>query len=193
MGKAFAHKREKKNDNLPTPYSMTKQLLEQELFYGNGQTILEPARGEGAIEKIIKKYFGEENLWSYDINDKYEPQDFMDEKIDYDYVITNPPWSLWNQFVEKSKQVATERFALLGDIDFLSGKARFENNLYQDGKYNLKEIHMFVRKCDLRGELREDGRYPAGMIHYAWYIFENGYTGKPTFNWINNQKYILSK
>lgn len=45
-------------------------------------------------------------------------------------------------------------------------------------------------------ELREDGRYPAGMYYYVWLIWEkmpNVRFAHPNFRWINNQKYILSK
>jgi hypothetical protein len=189
MGKACAHKSNRINDNLPTPYSMTEQLMENEKF-DYDKSLLEPCCGEGAVLKILKNY--KIDFDCYDING-HIGSNFLYEKSKYNYIITNPPFSLWDNFVEKAKTVATEKFAFLGDMDFLTGIKRFNNKLYFDSKYGLARVYEFVRKCDLRHELRKDGRYPAGMQHYGWYIFEKGwdkdyYIGK----WINNHEYILS-
>lgn len=183
MGKAWSHRINKANDNLSTPYSMTKQLLENERFDYN-KKFLDPACGKYAIVKVLPVDY----IDAYDIE-----FDFFNETDKYDYIITNPPWSEWDKFIEKAKEIAIEKFAMLGDADFLTGIGRYENKLYFDGEYNLSIIHEFVRKADLRHELRDDGKYPAGCIHFAWYIFENGYTGEPTFRWINNNPYILRK
>ena len=28
-------------------------------------------------------------------------------------------------------------------------------------------------------------KYPSGAIAYAWFVWEKGYKGKPTIDWIN--------
>ncbi len=197
IGKPYVHRREKKNDNLPTPYSMTEQLLENEKF-DYRKEIYECACGKNAIVKVLKNYFDDNKIFADDIKyccGKDNPHDFLlNKKYTYDYIITNPPWSLWDEFIIKAKQIAIEKFAFLGDMDFLTGIDRYKNKLYFDGEYGLARVYGFVRKCDLRGELREDGKYPAGCICYGWYVFEKGwdknyYIGK----WINNQRYILKK
>jgi len=43
----------KKSDFYETPYSITQQLLDNEIF--EYQTILEPACGNGAISKVLEK------------------------------------------------------------------------------------------------------------------------------------------
>ena len=45
----------------------------------------------------------------------------------------------------------------------------------------------------LGDELREDGKYRTGMMVYAWYVWENGYGGLPTIDWIDNNDDVLSK
>ena len=45
----------------------------------------------------------------------------------------------------------------------------------------------------LGDELREDGKYRTGMMVYAWYVWENGYSGLPMIDWIDNNDDVLSK
>ncbi len=190
IGKPYVHRREKKNDNLPTPYSMTSLLLANEDFDFSFRDCLEPACGNQlAIVNVLSHFFDQDSLIYYD-----KDFDFFTENVKYDYIITNPPWSLWDDFIIKAKEVATEKFAFLGDMDFLTGIDRYKNKLYFDGEYGLARVYGFVRKCDLRRELREDGKYPAGCICYGWYIFEKGWSQNYYIGrWIDNQKYILKK
>ena len=59
--------------------------------------------------------------------------------------------------------------------------------------YKLKTVYVFTRYPMLGDKLRKDGKYKTGMMVYAWYIFENSYTGKPTIEWIDNNADVLSK
>ena len=200
MGKDF-FSRKSKNDDFETPYSITHQLLENEKFF-YGKTVDEPACGNNSIVRILKKAFNPCNVFSSDIN---KGKDFLKQpsRIKPDYIITNPPYSLWDEFVKKAKEVAKEKFAFLGRIEFLTGIARYNDRLYSDPEYPLTRILLFVRKVNLSftedySALRKDGKYPAGMYHYAWFIFEkqknmlNGFN-EPIIKMINNQKYILRK
>lgn len=206
MGKDF-FSRKSKSDFFETPYSMTEQLLESEKF-DYGKEVLEPACGDFVISNILKNYFFKVGAYDIKYNIKNFDTNFFIETAQYDYIITNPPFSLWDEFVQKAKNVATEKFAFLGRLEFLTGISRFKNNLYTDPEYPLTKVYIFVRKVNLSYNekypcLREDGKYPAGMYHYAWLIFEkapenkdypnyNWYANYPIFRWINNQKYILS-
>jgi hypothetical protein len=199
-GKDF-FSRKSKSDDFETPYSMTQQLFENEIF--DDRPVLEPACGNGAISKILEKKFS--TVISSDVERCFITSDFYD----YKYIITNPPFSLWDDFVEKAKAVATEKFAFLGRIEFLTGLKRFNENVYYDPEYPLTKIYLFVRKVNLSftdqyPALREDGKYPCGMFHYAWFIFENfkKYNQitkdimtniRPTIKMINNNPYILRK
>ena len=42
-------------------------------------------------------------------------------------------------------------------------------------------------------KLRDDGKYHTGMMVYAWYVFENMYSGKPCISWIDNNDDVISK
>lgn len=206
MGKDF-FSRKVNSDFFETPYSMTEQLLENEKFDYN-KTVLEPASGKLAIFNVLSdKGFlpihGDIKN-GFDFLKKENITEF--ENKPFDYIITNPPYSLWDQFVQKAKQIAIEKFAFLGRLEFLTGIKRFNEGLYFDPNYPLTKVYIFVRKVNLTFtndylELREDGKYPAGMYHYAWFIFESKYYFERNFlppkytiiKWINNQKYILHK
>lgn len=207
MGKDFTSA--KGDDNVFTPYSMTEQFLELENFHRHWQ-ILEPACGE--MEAIINildknKFF---NLTWYDIQES-ENLDFIYEDQKYDAIITNPPYSQLNKFIAKAKQIAKIKFAFLCKITHLGSVKRFNEKIFFDPEYPLTKIYMFVRQANLRfntkynpeyKELREDGKYPAGMYYYCWLVWEkqeniwvqndinNGFNNIQ-FDWIDNNQYIL--
>jgi len=167
----------KKSDFYQTPYSMTWQLLEREMFAG---TILEPACGDMAISKWLN------NPTNYDIE-----VDFLKEKKNYDNVITNPPFSLSFEFITKAKEVARNKIALLLPLSYLHGKKRFDN-IYQDKTFPLARIYVFTRYPMLGDDLREDGFYRTGMMVYAWFIWDKEWSGEPAIRWIDNNKYVLN-
>jgi hypothetical protein len=176
--------RRKKSDFYETPYSITNHLLQVEDF-DKSLAVCEPACGAGAISNILKKHWN--NVEAYDIE-----RDFLLETGQYDYIITNPPFSLANKFIQKAKEVATKKFAFLLPLSYLHGKKRYDD-IYMEKKYGLKKVYVLTRYPMLGESLRKDGKYNTGMMVYAWYIFENHYDGAPTIDWIDNNADVLSK
>lgn len=179
-----------KDDAYSTHYSMTQQLFENYNGFDFDKSILEPAAGKLAMVKILQKYF--KHVRFSDIQNGN--MDFLiDDYFFCDYIITNPPFKLSTEFILRSMEVAKEKFALLMKIDFLTSSIRYEKiySKQSTSKFGLKYVKVFVRKPDLRAEIREDGKYPTGIDGFAWYIWEKGYNKKPMFSWINNQKYIV--
>ncbi len=172
----------KKSDFYETPYSMTEHLIRNEMF-DSGLSVCEPACGDGAIVKVLKDCFSGE-ITSYDAD-----VDFLTETKQYNYIITNPPFSLALEFVNKAKTVATDKFALLLPLSYLHGKRRHDE-VYSDRSYGLKHVYVFTRYPLLGEPLREDGKYKTGMMVYAWYVFENGYGNDPMIKWIDNNNDI---
>jgi hypothetical protein len=181
---------------------MTEQLLEHEKF-DYSKSFLEPACGkcdctyyEGAIVKVLKKYIGDIDY--FDIN---EGRDFFFENnIEYDYIITNPPFSKAFEFIQKSKEIAKEKFAMLLPLSYLHGQKRYEGQIFTDPDYPLTKIYVFTRYPLLEENIREDGKYKTGMMVYAWFIWEklslyqqNDRGEIPVIKWIDNNKYVLSK
>jgi 23S rRNA A1618 N6-methylase RlmF len=87
---------------------------------------------------------------------------FLLQTETYDYVITNPPFSLAYEFVQKAKQLATKKFAFLLPLSYLHGKSRYDG-IYMDKQYGLKKVYVFTRYPMLGNPLREDGKYNTGI------------------------------
>jgi hypothetical protein len=176
----------KKSDFYETPYTLTRKFLDVEYFNKNS-TVCEPACGGGAISKVLNEYWEDDKITAYD-----KETNFLWDFNDYDYVITNPPFSLAFEFIQKAKQLAKSKFALLLPLSYLHGKKRFDE-IYSDRDYGLEKVYVFTRYPMLGEPLREDGKYNTGMMVYAWYVWTNGYSGQPTIDWLDNNEDVLSK
>lgn len=176
----------RESDFYETPYSITTHLLNNEKF-DFSLRVCEPACGAGAITKVLSTKWTPDLITSYDIE-----KNFLTETLTYEYIITNPPFSLAQEFIQKSKSVATKKFAMLLPLSYLHGKKRYDQ-IYMDKNYGLKKIYVFTRYPMLGEPLREDGKYNTGMMVYAWYIFENNFSDSPTISWIDNNDDVLSK
>ena len=174
-------KKGKKSDFYETPYSLTRKFLEVEEF-DKSLSVCEPACGGGAITKVLEEYWDKDLvranfLWDYD---------------EYDNIITNPPFSLAFEFIQKAKQLARKKFAFLLPLSYLHGKKRYDH-IYSDSAYGLKKVYVFTRYPMLGEELREDGKYNTGMMVYAWFVWERGHSDQPMIEWIDNNEDVLSK
>jgi hypothetical protein len=173
----FAHDGNRaSNDYYPTPASAVEALLKVEQFTGN---IWECACGDGAISKVLEEHGFP--VISTDLIDRGYGQgghDFLTSELMADNVITNPPFTLAEKFVELSLQRTTGKVAILGKLQFLEGakrKVMFENTPF-------KCCHVFSKRLSLtrNGEKMKN----SGMIAFAWFVWEHGYTGAPTIGWI---------
>jgi hypothetical protein len=134
-------------DFYETPAWATEALLEMERFEGE---ILEPACGAGAISRVLEAYGY--RVESSDIQD--EPYiygargvDFLTEEylVPCNNLITNPPYSLAQQFAEKALKVIRCKIALLLRINFLEGKKRYE--FFK--RTPLKSVNMFSSRVTM--------------------------------------------
>jgi len=207
IGKNFSCNQKKskrnKSDFYQTPPSMINQLLDFNDFNYN-KKVLEPACGNLSIVKELKKRFNPKNMTYFDI----KPINIIDcvdiEGVnfltisnnvfnDIDYIITNPPYSLAFEFIQHSKKIAREKFAMLLPLNYLHGKKRYDK-IWQDNKFPLEKIYVFVRYPLLTEEVRDDGKYNTGMMVYAWFVWNKliaNQNKKPEINWIDNDKFVL--
>lgn len=180
VGKNFSANntgKRKKSDFYETPYSLTWLLLQNERLEGS---ILEPACGNGAISKIVGGVAYDKEI------------DFFREHGKYDVVITNPPYSLAQDFILKAKQVANKKIVFLLPLSYLHGKRRFDE-IWTDMNFPLARVYVFTRYPLLGEKLRKDGKHNTGMMVYAWYVWEKSYIGSPVIKWLDNNNYIISK
>lgn len=188
MGKNFSCNnvgQRRKGDFYQTPFSLTEQFLNKEVFDIN-KSILEPCCGKNAIVKVLKK-FAFQKITSYDIS---KGIDFLEEKRKFNYIITNPPYSLAFEFIIKAREIVKDKFAFLLPLAYLHGKKRFDL-IYSDPYFKLKKVYVFTRYPLLSEKIRKDGKYNTGMMVYAWFVFDKMYIGKPMIDWIDNNDFVV--
>ena len=168
-----------RDDFYPTPPKATKALLSVESFEGG---IWEPACGDGAISKVLEE--AGYSVLSTDLVDRGYGQGGIDFLLDYqtaaDNIVTNPPFKFAEQFVRHALGRSRRKVAILDRLAWLEGKAR--KRLYAESP--IARVWVFSERVPmLRGgdQMMAGG---GGMIAFAWYVWEHGYTGKPTLGWL---------
>ncbi|MDX9739542.1 MAG: class I SAM-dependent methyltransferase [Candidatus Dojkabacteria bacterium] len=166
-------------DFYATPEIATEKLLEVEHFEG---LILEPACGMGHISKILEKKY---SVKSFDIENRGygDKQDFLLYNEFADNVVTNPPFSLFQEFAEHSLEITNSKVCLFGKLQALEGQKR---SVFLETS-PLKTVYVFRKRINpMRDgkETDEKGKRWASTMAFAWYVWEKGYEGKPTIEWI---------
>jgi hypothetical protein len=163
---------------LPPPHA-TEALLRVEKFEG---TIWEPACGEGAMSKVLQAH-GYDVISTDLVNRGYGqyPIDFlMEYKKTAQNIVTNPPFKLAIPFVEKSLSLTTGKVAMLLKLTFLETQKR--RKLFDSTP--IARVYIFSERVTMQRGRQTTVDDTGGMIAYAWYVWEHGYTGKPTLDWI---------
>lgn len=174
------------DDFYATPTEATEALFSVETFVGN---VWEPACGNGMMSEVIKQY--NEVISSDLVNRGYGKVgiDFLktnnrDAGYDiYDNIITNPPFSLFQEFAEKALYEANEKVALFGKLQALEGQKRAT---FLE-KSPLKTVYIFKKRINpLRNgsPVDENGKPWASTMAFAWFVWEKGHIGKPQIAWI---------
>lgn len=169
-----------KFDYYTTPKLAVEELLKLEKF---SPIIWEPACGELAISNILEE-FGYK-VRSSDIIDRAnnEVLDFLstEEKWEHD-IITNPPFSMSTEFVEKALSIMEEgsKLAFFLRIQFLESVKR--RKLFEVSPPK----RIWVASRNLRCAKNGDWKNASGNAStYIWAIWEKGFKGKPELGWFN--------
>lgn len=174
------HERQKE-DYYATEPAATEWLLKFEQFSG---PILEPACGEGHISEVLIR--GGYNVTSRDIIDRGygEVADFLffnNEKWQGD-IVTNPPYSLAQQFIEKALSMVDDghKVAMFLKLQFLEGKGR--GQLFDEQPPVRVWVSRSRLKCAINGDFEHVG---GSATAYAWFVWEKGFKGYPEIRWFN--------
>ncbi len=160
-------------DNYPTPDIAVLSLLKNENFDG---MVWEPACGSGNIARHFKDCIAtdirHDNIYG-------NPGiDFLKEHRKVNHIITNPPYRLAQQFVEHALECVDGKVAMLCKLAFLEGKARYR--LFKENP--VRTVYVFSKRLPLTKE--GDSRKQSSMIPFAWFVWDKGYKGKTTVDWI---------
>ena len=179
------------NDYYATNHKAVAMLLSNYTF--NAATILEPCVGGGHIANAINNFFANQRvITGLDLIDRGYPntivQDFLTWKTDkkFEGIITNPPFSLAQEFIEKGMELLTDdgQMAMFLKIQFLEGAKRKE--FFE--KYPPKYIYVFRNRMATWNNGNEvdpnTGKRWATTMCHAWFIWEKGSKTEPIIRWL---------
>ena len=142
-----------KYDFYPTPEWCYEKLP---VDWSQFKTALEPCKGDGRIVHFLDS----KNIKT-DWCEIQEEKDFFDHDGEYDLILTNPPFSLAQEFIEHAMTMAPTVVMLLR-INFLGAQSRYDFwQMYApDGLVILSKRPSFTGKG-------------TDSIDYAWFIWSD--------------------
>lgn len=119
-------------DDFPTPPWATRALLEHVIRGAelSGQTCWEPACGRGHMSKVLWEYFAKvrsTDAHGYGYGDVADYLVAKPAKGGYDWLITNPPFRLAEEFALKALKEARVGVAMLVRTVFIESVGRYRN------------------------------------------------------------------
>ncbi len=172
-------------DDFPTPPWATRALLEHVLdgkSHFSKMSCLEPACGAGHMAKVLAEYFGtvqcsDANYYGYGAVADFLAKPF--DELSFDWVITNPPFRLGEEFVIKSLKIARVGVAILARTVFIESVGRYERIFKQ---HPLTKFAQFCERVPMvRGRLDEKATTATG---YAWLVWEKYSDSVPKLVWV---------
>lgn len=172
-------------DDFPTPPWATRALVEHVIRAvedPGGLTALEPACGRGHMSQALDEYFG--TVESSDIHDYGFSQtaDFLKPLHagrSFDWVITNPPFRLAENFIERARPIARSGIAMLVRTVFLESVGRYER-LFKG--FPPAVVAQFSERVPMvKGRVDKKASTATG---YAWIVWKAGHGNGPSLSWI---------
>jgi hypothetical protein len=173
-------------DDFPTPPWATRALLEHILGLSavdlRSLSCLEPACGAGHMAKVLKEYFGEvraADAYHYGYGPVRDFLSYPYEAGAVDWVITNPPFRLAEEFVLRGLHVARRGVAILARTVFLESVGRYEGIFLDQPPAKFAQ---FVERVPMvKGRLDAKATTATG---YAWLVWEKRAEGHPQLMWV---------
>ncbi len=168
------------DDFYPTHPGATRALLTVERFDG---PIWECAAGEGDMSRELEA--AGYQVVSTDLVDR----GYCDDRVDFlmewqaraPNIVTNPPFKLAAQFVDRALSLTTGKVAMFLRLAFLEGVERgawFPNT-------PLARVWVMSRRVPMeRGRLKQAGD-GHGVIAFAWFVWDHAHDGPPAIGWLD--------
>lgn len=174
-------------DDFPTPPWATRALCEWLIAQGEGIdqfTVREPAVNRGHMAIPLSEYFAKVDASDvHDYGCHFPVKDFLFGPIDpVHYTITNPPFRLAEQFIERAAATSEFGFAMIVRSAFLESVGRFERLF---SKNPPSHVLQFTERVVMhKGRLSPDG---STATAYCWLVWLGGgaaEVGQTNFDWI---------
>jgi hypothetical protein len=171
-------------DDFPTPPWATRALCEDlhSRHLIQNQTCREPAANRGHMVRPLEEYFDfvpRSDIFDYGAG--YPVQDYLfgPAPSPVDWTITNPPFRLAEQFIERALETSHIGVAVIVRTAFLEGVGRYKN-LFT--KHRPKAVMQFTERVVMhKGKLSAKG---SSATAYCWIVWEHRHLGQTEFGWI---------
>lgn len=174
-------------DFFPTPPWATRALLEHVLDLGSGTVAWEPAAGEGHMAEVLREYFPK--VYASDVHDYgkgYSLGSFVGEGLDRatcpsqpDWIITNPPFNLAEEFLARALEEARVGVAMLLRTAWIEGQDRYRS-IFQ--KMPPSKMAVFSERVAMQKGLWDPKASSATC--YAWFVWQRSFEGRTELAWI---------
>ncbi len=164
-------------DDFPTPPWATRALIEHVVGVdqARGRSCLEPACGRGYMARPLAEYFGDvdaADAYRYGFAPVRDFLTFPYEALSHDWVITNPPFRLAEEFVERALVVARHGVAILARTVFLESVGRYES-IFKDRPPTV--FAQFSERVPMvKGRVDAKASTATG---YAWFVWKKDERG----------------
>jgi hypothetical protein len=192
------HEKKDSLDYFPTPPWATRALFHSIIkpmgMIHYSDRVLEPACGGGHMVKVLQEYF--DKVESCDIADYGQDriQDFLAMDYSqvigaYDWIITNPPFNLAEEFVRKALPMTRKLVAIFARTQFMEGIGRYER-LFKPNPPTI--IAQFCERVPIvKGRLSATA---STATSYAWFIWRTNQDNDQTqLVWIPPSRRIFEK
>lgn len=183
-------------DFYETPLAVTKAFLEASGWRPKTNVVWEPAAGNGAIIDVIQDMLPGVMTVTSDIKVRQRMLtlecDFLQHtwaenrpELQNKDIITNPPFSHAQEFVEKALELVNGDIVMLLRLAFLETAQRrklFDRKHLREVWVSSKRIHFTSPYLTQREQ--ETGKKSNSGMAMAWFIFNRNYKGDPVIKWI---------
>ena len=151
-------------------------------FEGVGK-IWENCAGQGHLAEVVKEYFKDSIVCTTDLIDRgycTADVDFLNSSFNpnADLIITNPPFSLVNDFIVKGLEKTNRYLVYLCKIQMLETVGRKE--ILEDSPLKYIYVHSKRQATWKNGEpLDPQGKKWATTMCLAWFVWDKEYKGEP--------------
>lgn len=182
-------------DDFPTPPWATRALVEHVLGDKAAlerSSVWEPACGQGHMAKVLWEYFAEVRASDVHPYGYGKVQDYLTTPFEVgmvDWVITNPPFRLAEDFIIKSLKVARRGVAILARTVFIESVGRHERIFKVTPPTTFAQ---FTERVPMvKGRLDKKASTATG---YGWLVWDKcDSASHPRLSWIPACRKVLEK
>lgn len=180
-------------DDFPTPLWATRALIEHVVGRESvvSSTCLEPACGRGHMAVALGEYFREikaQDIFEYGFGSVADFQKTKHADNSFDWVITNPPFRLAEDFITRSLSIARVGVAMLVRTVFIESVGRYDR-LFRP--IPPARVAQFTERVPMvKGRVDKKASTATG---YAWIVWEKSTQLSTSLVWIPPSRKSLER